>query len=79
MANRREMVEDRWSQRTRTLEQLEVGTSGAIQNQTGNNPTNWDKTVVIIESKPPSQVMVRDDGSSRVTMRNRRFVKPLDP
>ena len=34
---------------------------------------------MIIENKPHSQVLVRVDSSIRVTMRNRRFVKPLDP
>ena len=50
-----------------------------IQNQTGNNPTKWDKTGVVLENKPHSQVLVRVDGSRRVTLRNRRFIKELHP
>ena len=50
----------------------------AIQNQTGQNPTKWDKTVVIIENKPNSKVMIRVDGSRRVTLKNRRFVRPME-
>ena len=61
------------------LEMLEVGTPVSIQNQSGNNPTKWDKTVVILENKPHSQVLIRVDGSRRVTTRNRRFIRPLDP
>ena len=56
---------------------LDVGTPVAIQNQTGKNPTKWDKTGVIIENNPYSQVKVRVDGSRRITCRNRRFIKPL--
>jgi hypothetical protein len=50
----------------------------AIQNQTGQNPTKWDKTGIIIENKPNSKVMIKVDGSRRVTMRNRRFVRPME-
>ena len=51
----------------------------AIQNQTGNNLTKWDKTGVILENKPNSQVKIRVDGSRRVTIRNRRFIRELNP
>ena len=50
----------------------------AIQNQTGPNPTKWDKTGIIIENKPNSKVMIKVDGSRRVTLRNRRFVRPME-
>jgi hypothetical protein len=45
----------------------------------GNNPNKWDKTGIVMESKPHSQLLIRVDGSRRVTMRNRRFVSHLDP
>ena len=77
LAIKREMDHQRWSYRTKDLDILEVGTAVAIQNQTGQNPTKWVKTGVIIEKKPNSKVMIRVDGSRRVTLRNRRFVRPL--
>ena len=49
-----------------------------LQNQTGNNPNKWDKTGVVLENKPHSQVVIRVDGSRRVTTRNRRFVRKLN-
>ena len=64
---------------TEPPEMLEVGTPVLIQNQTGNNPTKWDKTGVVLENKPHSQVLVRVDGSRRVTLRNRRFIRELNP
>ena len=78
-ALKREMDDTKWRQRTRDLEMLEVGTPVSIQNQSGNNPTKWDKTGVILENKPHSQVLIRVDGSRRVTTRNRRFIRQLDP
>jgi hypothetical protein len=33
----------------------------------------------VIENKPNSKVMIRVDGSRRVTMRNRKFVRPMEP
>ena len=77
LANKREMDHQRWSYRTKDLQELEVGTAVTIQNQTGNNPTKWDKTGIILENKPNSKVMIKVDGSRRVTMRNRRFVRPM--
>jgi hypothetical protein len=78
LANKREMDHQRWSHRTKNLEELEVGTTVAIQNQTGPNPTKWDKTGIIIENKPNSKVMIKVDGSRCVTLRNRRFVRPME-
>ena len=59
--------------------ELPPGTSVAIQNQTGRLPTKWDKTGVIVENKPHSQVLIRMDGSRKATLRNRRFVKQILP
>ena len=61
------------------MDDLRVGTPGSIQNQTGNHPNKWDKTGIVLESKPHLQVVIRVDGSRRVTTRNRRFVRPLNP
>ena len=56
-----------------------MGTSVAVQNQTGRNKTKWDKTGVILENKPHKQVLVRMDGSRRMTLRNRKFIKQIIP
>jgi hypothetical protein len=79
LANKREMDNQRWSHRTKAFDDLEVRTAVAIQNQRGNNPTKWDKTGIVIENNPNRKVMIRVDGSRRVTMRNRRFVIPMVP
>lgn len=58
---------------------MEVGSSVSIQHQTSRSPTKWDKTGIVIENKPFSQVLVRIDESRRVTTRNRRFVRVILP
>ena len=79
LAMKREMDDERWSQRKRDLDDLQVGTPVSIQNQTGNHPNKWDKTGMVLENKPHSQVVIRVDCSHRITTRNRRFVRPLNP
>ena len=56
-----------------------MGTSVAIQNQTGRCPNKWDKTGGVVENQPLSKVLVQVDGSRRITIRNRRFVKVILP
>ena len=77
LAKSRELDGRRWDRHTKNHSVLDVGTPVAIQNQTGKNPTKWDKTGVVLENNPYSQVKVRVDGSRRITCRNRRFIKPL--
>ena len=62
----------------RRLQSLPIGTPVAIQDQSGRYPTKWDKTGVM-EVKPHEQIVVKVDGSRRLTLRNRRFVRELDP
>ena len=77
LATRREHDGTRLARYTKHHPPLPVGTHVAIQNQTGRNKTKWDKTGVILENKPHSQVLVRMDGSRRMTLRNRKFVKQI--
>ena len=79
MASRREADGSRLAQYTKEHHLLPVGTPVAVQNQTGRNPTKWDKTGVVIENKPHGQVLVRMDGSRKATLRNRKFVKQIIP
>ena len=79
LATRREHDGTRLARYTKHHPPLPVGTHVAVQNQTGRNKTKWDKTGVILENKPHSQVLVRMDGSRRMTLRNRKFVKQIIP
>ena len=77
LAKKREADGTKWLAKSRHLKDLEVGSPVAIQNQTGNNPTKWDKSGIVLENRPHSQVLIKVDGSRRTTLRNRRFVRPL--
>ena len=74
MARRLETDGSRLAQYTKDHDVLPVGTPVAVQNQTGRNPTKWDKTGVVVENKPHSQVLVRV-----ATLRNRKYVKQIIP
>ena len=79
LALKRKADIEKRTKRTKNYQMIEVGTPVILQNQTGNNPNKWDKTGVVLENKPHSQVVIRVDGSRRVTTRNRRFVRKLIP
>ena len=61
------------------LAPLELGDSVQIQNQTGNHPGKWNNTGIISGVLPNRQYQVITDGSRRVTLRNRRFLKRISP
>jgi len=56
-----------------------VGDHVRIQNQVGNYPKKWDKTGVVIEVHQYHQYVIRVDGSGRITIRNRKFLRKYTP
>lgn len=87
MLNHREHVlkeryvkgKEAWSEHTRKLPDLRVGDLCFIQNQTGNYPKRFDKTGRIVEVLQNDQYKLRVDGSGRITLRNRRFLRSYKP
>ena len=79
MAKSREVDGEKLTRNTKQHKDLPIGTLVAIQNQTGRYPTKWDKTGVVVEVRPHEQIVVKVDRSRRLTLRNRRFVRELDP
>ena len=63
---------------TRKMSPLSVGDKVLVQNQTGRAPNKWDKSGVIVECKPHNQVNVMMDGSRKVSLRNRQFVRKIN-
>ena len=63
---------------TRKMAPLSVGDKVLVQNQTGRAPNKWDKSGVIVECKPHNQVNVMMDGSRKVSLRNRQFVRKIN-
>ena len=64
---------------TKQLPALSVGESVLVQNQTGNYPSRWDITGIVVEVKDHDQYVVKVDGSGRMTLRNRKFLKRITP
>ena len=79
MAKFREVDGKKLARNTKHLKDLPIGALVAIQNQSGWYPTKWYKTGVVLEVRPHEQIVVKVDGSRRLTLRNRRFVRELDP
>ena len=64
---------------SRTLQRLAVGDRVFIQNQHGHNPTKWDRSGTVMEALDHDQYWVKVDGSGRLTLRNRRFLRAFTP
>merc|ERR1711983_680677 len=70
---------EKLDQNTRALPRLAVGDSVLVQNQVGNHPSKWDITGVVVEAREHDQYVVKVDGSGRMTLRNRKFLKKITP
>ncbi len=79
LRNRHMRSAERWTEHTKRLPPLTVGDNVRIQNQTGPHPTKWDKTGLVIEVRQFDQYVVRVDGSGRVTLCNRKFLRKYLP
>ncbi len=60
---------------TRPLCSLALGEKVFIQNQQGNHPTKWDRSGTVVELLNHDQYRIKVDGSGRLTLRNRRFLR----
>ena len=67
------------SDHTETLVPLEIGQVVLVQNQTGKNPSRWDKSGQVIEVLPFDQYRVKIDGTGRLSLRNRKFLRAITP
>ena len=58
---------------------LELGDHVMVQNQAGNQPLRWAKRGVVVQVLPNRQYHIRMDGSRRITLRNRKFLRKFTP
>lgn len=79
LRNRHMKMAERWSEHTKRLPPLRIGQHVRVQNQVGPNPNRWDKTGIVVEVRQFDQYVVRIDGSGRVTLRNRKFLRQYEP
>ena len=67
------------SAKTRDLQPLSVGDTCRVQNQTGHHPTKWDRTGVVLQVLDNNQYLIKMHGSGRITLRNRKFLRKIQP
>ena len=63
----------------KVLETLNLGDPVSVQNQFGSRPGKWGNTGIVTEVHPNRQYSILLDGSRRVTLRNRRFIRKISP
>ena len=79
LAKRHVAMKEAWTEHTTKLTPLKVGDKVFLQNQRGNNPRRWERTGIILETKPHDQYLVKVDGTGRTTLRNRKFLRKYQP
>jgi hypothetical protein len=79
LAKRNHKNAERYNEHTKLLADLELGNHVAVQNQTGPRANKWEKTGTVVEKEGNRQYIIRMDGSGRCSLRNRRFLKRIQP
>ena len=72
------LMEDK-SRHTSKLKQLSPQDKVYIQDQKGRTPRRWNRTGVVLELLPHNSVLVKVDGSGKITKRNRQFLRYYEP
>jgi hypothetical protein len=79
LARRHVVQEKRLAEHTKTLPRLKVTDVVMVQNQTGPHSLKWDRSGMVVEVLPFDQYKIKMDGSGRISLRNRKFLKPITP
>ena len=79
LARRCSKVNDTLSEHTRDLPPLSKGDNVLVQNQLGNSPKRWERRGRVVDVLPHRQYQVLLDGSRRLTLRNRQFLRKFTP
>ena len=66
---------ERLEEHARPLAPLAIGDRVFVQNQIGPSPKKWDRTGMVVDTRAHDQYLVKIDGSGRLTLRNRRFLR----
>ena len=59
--------------------ELLLGDTVIVQEQKGSEPLRWKKSGIVVEKKEYDQYVIRMDGSGRTTLRNRKFLRRIEP
>ena len=74
---RDQYIKKRYDLSSRPLKPLHVGQRVIVQNQGTNHPRLWEHSGTVIEVLPFRRYKIVLDDSQNTTMRNRRFLRPL--
>ena len=69
--------QQRLAEHSRDLPPLSPGNRVAVQNQTGRRANKWEKTGTVVEVRDHNKYIIKVDGSGRLSLRNRRFLRKL--
>lgn len=75
VAQRNLKLKERYNATAHSLNDLRIGDKVALQNK----HKRWVNTGRVVEALPHRQYKVRMDGSGRITLRNRRFLRKVHP
>lgn len=67
------------NEHSRSLPALQIGDRVFLQNQHGPHPNKWDRSGTVVVLGNNDQYHVKVDGSGRLTVRNRRFLRKFTP
>ena len=70
---------DTLNAKTHELPQLNIGDLCRIQKQTDRFPKKWDKTGRIVQAGDNNQYVVKVEGSGRLTLCNRKYLRKVQP
>jgi hypothetical protein len=79
LARRHILKKESLTMGSKELRPLPLGQVVSVQNQTGVNKLKWDKSGTIVESLPNHQYKVKMDGTGRVSLRNRIYLRAILP
>ena len=79
LAKRHRAKGEELSRGTKDHTPLTPGTVVLVQNQVGPSKDKWDKSGLVVADCGNSQYRVKLDGSGRITLRNRAFLKRIVP
>ena len=73
---RNHVITEQYNTSTHLLPPLPIGTTVMIQNRGKHRPRQWLRTGQIVEALPHRQYRVKTNGSGRLTLQNRCFLRP---
>ena len=79
LQRRSSKINEKLLEHTKNLKPLQLNDTVLVQNQLGNHPKRWNKRGTVIEVLPHRQYRIRMDGSRRISLRNRQFLRKFTP